>query len=166
MIGFLANTLILLGALVIVLGAVGLIRLPDVLSRANAATKAATLGVGSVLLGSALLADNGTTGVKLTLAAVLLLVTSPVAGHLIGRAAYLAGAPLWEGTVADDLAPRVGETRGGDDAGVGQPPEGDTAEVGEPPGGTAAARSRFTVGDPPVGGTATRPGGNNQRPSR
>lgn len=105
-----AQTLVIVGAVVILLGAVGLVRLPDVLSRANAATKAATLGVGSVLAGTALLAGNGTTGVKLAVAALLLLVTAPVAGHLIGRAAYRAGAPLWEGTVADDLAPhRDGE---------------------------------------------------------
>lgn len=107
-----ATVLILAGTTVILLGAVGLVRLPDVLSRANAATKAATLGVGSVLAGAALLAGDAATGAKLAVAALLLLVTSPVAGHLIGRAAYRAGAPLWEGTVADELAPRLdGVTR-------------------------------------------------------
>ena len=102
-----AALLVLLGAVVVLLGAVGLLRLPDVLSRANAATKAATLGVGSTLAGAALLADGPLTAAKLAIAAVLLFVTSPVAGHLIGRAAYRAGAPLWERTVADDLAPRL-----------------------------------------------------------
>ena len=99
--------LVLLGAVVVLLGAVGLVRLPDVLSRANAATKAATLGVGATLAGSALLAEEALTATKLVVAAALLFVTSPVAGHLIGRAAYRAGAPLWERTVADDLASQV-----------------------------------------------------------
>jgi multicomponent Na+:H+ antiporter subunit G len=115
-----ALALVVVGAVVMLLGAVGLVRLPDVLARANAATKAATLGVGSVLAGSALLADNGVTGLKLAVAALLLLVTSPVAGHLIGRAAHRAGAPLWEGTVADDLSATRNGVRG-DTTGHGSP---------------------------------------------
>lgn len=108
-----ASALVLVGALVILLGAVGLVRLPDVLSRANAATKAATLGVGSVLTGAAVLAGDAATTVKLVVAAVLLLVTSPVAGHLIGRAAYHAGSPLWEHTVTDELARHIDDEHSG-----------------------------------------------------
>lgn len=104
---FLASTLVLLGPVFILLGAIGLLRFPDVLSRANAATKAATLGLGSLLLGGAILEEDGAASVKLIVAAVLIFVTSPVAGHLIGRAAYWAGAPL-KIHMSDELAPHAG----------------------------------------------------------
>jgi multicomponent Na+:H+ antiporter subunit G len=42
------------------------------------------------------------------LVAVFLLLTAPVAAHLIARAAYLSGVPLWGGTIVDEMRPRLG----------------------------------------------------------
>ncbi|MNI30654.1 Na(+)/H(+) antiporter subunit G [compost metagenome] len=43
--------------------------------------------------------------IKLLLGIVFVFITSPVAGHLNGRAAYRSGVPLWKGSVQDDLKP-------------------------------------------------------------
>lgn len=99
--------LVLFGALFCGLSAFGLMRLPDVYLRSHAATKSATLGVLCVLTGAFLnfLFYVDVVSIKLLLAIVFVFITSPVAGHLNGRAAYRSGVPLWENSVQDDLAP-------------------------------------------------------------
>ena len=86
--------------------ALGVLRLPDVLIRLHASTKAGTLGCGLILL--AVATHFGETGiVARALAAILfLLLTAPVAAHMIGRAAYRTGVPLWKGMVTDELGRR------------------------------------------------------------
>lgn len=100
-----AVVVILIGALFGALGAFGLIRLPDVYLRSHAATKSATLGVLLVLTGAFLylLIKDGHVSIKLLLGIVFVFMTSPVAGHLNGRAAYRSGVPLDQSTVRDDL---------------------------------------------------------------
>lgn len=99
----LADVLIGVGAALILLAGVGVVRLPDVLTRANAATKATGLGLAAILAGVALAVGTARAAVVLGLAVVIQLLTSPVSGHVIGRAAYRSGAPLWERTHTDDL---------------------------------------------------------------
>ncbi|CAN5263594.1 monovalent cation/H(+) antiporter subunit G [soil metagenome] len=101
----LAAALILIGVAFCLLGALGVLRLPDVLIRLNAATKAATLGVGCVLAGVAVSGVSGAGVAKLLLAILLQFATAPIAGHVIGRAAHASAVPLWRGTTIDDLAP-------------------------------------------------------------
>ncbi len=96
--------LIAVGVGLIFTAGIGLLRFPDVFTRANASTKAAGLGVALVLLGVAFLFNTPEAWVKMTIAIVMQFATAPVAGHVIGRAAYRSGAPLWEGTHIDDLA--------------------------------------------------------------
>jgi multicomponent Na+:H+ antiporter subunit G len=91
------------GVALTLLAAVGILRFPDVLTRASASTKAAGLGVAMVLGGAAFLFGTTEAAVKLTIAVILQFLTAPVSGHVIGRAAYRSGAPLWEGTRIDDL---------------------------------------------------------------
>ncbi|WP_231869947.1 monovalent cation/H(+) antiporter subunit G [Paenibacillus riograndensis] len=99
--------LVLLGALICGLSAFGLVRLPDVYLRSHAATKSATLGVLCVLTGAFLFFYFyiEVVSIKLLIAIVFVFITSPVAGHLNGRAAYRSGVPLWKGSVQDDLKP-------------------------------------------------------------
>lgn len=85
-----------------VLAGVGLLRLPDVFARMHAATKSASLGVACVLGGSAILVPGPLADFKLILAIAFQFMTAPVAAHVIGRAAYRAGVPLWEGTRYDE----------------------------------------------------------------
>lgn len=97
------SVLVLLGAGLMLLAGVGLQRFPDVLTRANAAAKATGLGLAVLLAGAALALSSARALVVLGLAVLVQLGTSPVSGHVIARAAYRSGAPLWEGTVADEL---------------------------------------------------------------
>lgn len=100
----LAALLLVGGAAVVALAALGVARLPDPFSRMHAAAKAGVAGAGLLLLGAGL--AFGTTAAMLTaLAAVaFLLMTAPIASHALGRAAYVAGAPLGAASVADGLS--------------------------------------------------------------
>jgi multicomponent Na+:H+ antiporter subunit G len=97
--------LMLTGAVIAVIAAIGLHRLPDVYARMHVATKPATLGIALCLSGAALRADSASTATKLVLAIVFQLVTTPAAGHLLGRAAHAARAPVSQYTVVDELRP-------------------------------------------------------------
>ena len=99
------GVLIAVGAVLSVIAAVGVLRLPDVLLRMNAATKASSLGVVCILAGVVLLDFSVRALLTLGAGAVLLLVTAPVAGHVVGHAAYRSGLTLWPGTRRDDVAP-------------------------------------------------------------
>ncbi len=100
-----AGTLMILGGVIAVIAAVGLHRLPDVYARMHVATKPATLGITLCLTGAAIAADTPSMATKLMLAVVFQLVTTPVAGHLLGRAAHAARARVSEHTVLDELRP-------------------------------------------------------------
>jgi multicomponent Na+:H+ antiporter subunit G len=97
------GALIGVGTLLVLLAGVGILRFPDTLMRVNVATKAAGLGVAAILAGVAFVFATPEAGIKLTIAVLLQFATAPVAGHVIGRAAYRSGVPLWEGTYVDDL---------------------------------------------------------------
>lgn len=100
----LGGVLVGIGVLLTLLAAVGILRFPDVLTRASASTKAAGLGVACVLAGAALLFATPEAGIKLSIAVLVQFATAPVGGHVIARAAYRSGTPLWERTGVDQLA--------------------------------------------------------------
>lgn len=106
----LVSILLVLGGLFSAVAGIGVLRLPDVLVRMHASTKAGTLGVGLIVLGVAAHFDGTLAITKAILIVVFLLLTAPVGAHLIGRAAYRSGTPLWEGTVVDERA-RMNEAR-------------------------------------------------------
>jgi multicomponent Na+:H+ antiporter subunit G len=97
------TALLLIGASFLLLAAVGLVRMPDLFTRMSAATKGTTLGVGCMLLAVGIYFP----GIGITTRALagigFFFVTAPVAAHMIARAAYFVGVPLWEGTVRDEL---------------------------------------------------------------
>ena len=105
-----ANFLIVLtitvGVIFTMVTVIGILRLPDVYTRAHAASKSATLGVLSILLGVFFhfWLNEGHVSIQLLLGIVFLFITSPIGGHLMGRAAYLSGVKPTERTVGDDLA--------------------------------------------------------------
>jgi multicomponent Na+:H+ antiporter subunit G len=100
-----SSALMIAGALIAVVAAVGLHRLPDVYARMHVATKPATFGITLCLSGAALRVPGASTVTKLVLAIVFQLVTTPAAGHLLGRAAHASRAPVSEFTVMDELRP-------------------------------------------------------------
>lgn len=86
--------------------ALGLIRLPDVYTRAHAASKSATLGVMSILIGVIIyfVTEDGFFSSRVVLGILFVLITAPIGGHLIARAAYYNNVPLWKSSVRDDLS--------------------------------------------------------------
>jgi multicomponent Na+:H+ antiporter subunit G len=87
----LAAGLVLAGAAFVLLAALGLWRFDDLYSRIHAATKAITLGVLLVVAAAALRMETTADVLKLALVALLQLISAPVAGHMLGRAAHTAG---------------------------------------------------------------------------
>jgi multicomponent K+:H+ antiporter subunit G len=83
------SVLVLLGAVFALIGSIGLAKLPDTLTRLHGPTKATTLGVGGVLLGSVLYfsSESGVTTVHELLIIVFLFLTAPISAHLIAKAA-------------------------------------------------------------------------------
>jgi len=82
-------------------GCLGLVRLPDVYNRLQAATKCVTVGTCSVLFGTFLVVGFTPPGVKALLCIIFLVLTSPVAAHAIARGAHRSGVKLWDGSVVD-----------------------------------------------------------------
>lgn len=100
---------IMVGSAFILISALGLLRMPDLYMRMSATTKAATLGVGFVLFGTAIhFLDVGIIS-RAVIIFSFLLITAPVAAHMIGRAAYFNGVPLWKGTKDDELKGKYNE---------------------------------------------------------
>lgn len=116
----------LTGAVFALLAAAGVLRMPDVFTRMQASTKASTLGLGCLLAGAALQMGDFASLIRVASIGAFVLLTTPVSGHVIARASYFAGVPLWEGTVLDERRDRdaavgtiqdddaTGETSGGD----------------------------------------------------
>ena len=96
--------LLLLSAAFALQAALGLWRFDDVFSRIHAATKAITLGVLLVAVGAALRVELWGDVMRLLLAAALQLSSAPVAGHMLGRAAYWAGPEVRRRIALDQLA--------------------------------------------------------------
>jgi multicomponent Na+:H+ antiporter subunit G len=96
--------LLVVGTVLVVTAAVGILRLPDIYNRTNAVTKAATLGVAFVLAGAMFHLPAWGSVVTLLLAIAAQLFTTPIAGYAVGRAAYRSGVPLASITHRDDLA--------------------------------------------------------------
>ncbi|MES9972324.1 MAG: monovalent cation/H(+) antiporter subunit G [Candidatus Thiodiazotropha sp.] len=90
----LADLILLLGATFTLLGALGLVRMPDVYNRIQAGTKAVTLGALSLLLGIGLLYPAWWS--KLLVIALMILVTNPIGSSTIARALLMAGVKPWK----------------------------------------------------------------------
>ena len=85
-------------------GCIGLVRLPDVYNRLQAATKCVTLGTAMILLSMFFFTGFGAITIKGLLCIWFILITSPTAAHAISRAAHRSGIRLWEGSVMDKYA--------------------------------------------------------------
>lgn len=97
--------LLLIGSAFMLLAAIGVLRMPDLYIRLQATSKAATLGVGGILLAVAIHADSLAISLRAGLGVAFFFITIPVSAHLLARAAYAAGVPLWEGTRLDEMRP-------------------------------------------------------------
>lgn len=103
MFDLIAGALVLFGAAFVLVAAIGVLRMPDLYVRMHAASKAGTLGVGSLLLAVAFHAGETSVIARALIAIFFLVLTAPVGAHLLARAAYVSGVPCWSGTKTDEL---------------------------------------------------------------
>ena len=97
-----AGLIMVAGSFFALIGSLGLLRLPDLYTRLHAGSKAVTLGVGGMALGSILVAPTLSEGAKILLAVVFLFFTAPITSHAIGRAGYYSGVSMSPETVKDE----------------------------------------------------------------
>lgn len=103
MIEILLSLLLLAGAVVILLAAIGLIRLPDLPTRMHATTKSGVLATMLIMIAVALYFTRGDVTARVLSIIMFTFLTAPIAAHAIGRAGYLSGVKLWSETQKDDL---------------------------------------------------------------
>ncbi|MGP4041776.1 monovalent cation/H(+) antiporter subunit G [Gracilibacillus sp. D59] len=99
---------LVIGTFFVISATIGVIRFPDVYTRLHASTKAATLGIAGIMIGSFifLYAEHGIVSGKLILGIIFILLTAPVSAHMIGRAAHTTGVKPWshDGNTKDEYA--------------------------------------------------------------
>ena len=100
---FVVSALVLVGSAFMFMAALGVVRMKDMYMRLSALTKAPTMGVGLLLVAN--IVESPAIDVVLKALAILAFgfFASPIAAHMICRAAYFQHMPLWEGTVVDEL---------------------------------------------------------------
>ncbi|MDO9080428.1 MAG: monovalent cation/H(+) antiporter subunit G [Desulfuromonadales bacterium] len=96
--------LLTIGTLFAAIAAIGILRMPDFYMRISATSKASTLGVTFILGATALYFHNAAVSGKIIAIIAFIILTTPVAAHMIGRAAHRSGVPLWNESIRDDLS--------------------------------------------------------------
>lgn len=114
---FIGAALILIGSIISVISAIGIIRFPDVYTRAHAATKSSTLAVLLTLIGTFIYIwfSDAFISVRVILGILFVFITAPVSGHLIIRAAYRSNVKLADSTIEDELKPVLQQNQPGQD---------------------------------------------------
>lgn len=97
----LGDLLIGVGLLLTTLGVVGIYRMPDVYTQLHASGKAAFIGT-LAFLAAATVAGKGAVDAKAILIALFLVLTAPVAAHVIARASYKRGEPMVSADAIDE----------------------------------------------------------------
>ncbi len=106
---YLIVPLVLLGAFLMFLAGLGVVRMPDLFMRMHASTKGASLGVALLLIAAALKFQDLSVVTKALITAAFIFITAPVAAHVLGRAAYARKIPLWDHSVIDEGRGHIGE---------------------------------------------------------
>jgi len=106
----LAAALMLAGVATAFLAALGVLRMPDVLTRLSATSKASTLVKMCVFLALALAFDDLGVATRALAAVAFVFLTAPLAAHAIGRAAFALGVPLFPGTRVNEMPRPAGDS--------------------------------------------------------
>ena len=107
----LPSIFLLVGAAFMFVAALGIVRFPDLFTRMHSASKAGSLGLGCILVGVASAYPTPIVIIKCVMVVLFIFLTTPVAAHMIGRAAYLLKVPLWKNTGINELKGRYSEDR-------------------------------------------------------
>jgi len=100
---YLAAASVLLGAMFGLLAAIGIVRLPDLYTRLHAASKAGAVGSGLILIAVALISTDGAVILRAILGIIFLLLSTPIAAHLLARAAHKAGEMPTVATTIEEI---------------------------------------------------------------
>jgi len=100
------SILMLGGAFFALAAAIGVLRLPDLYSRMHAASKAGTVGSGLLLLAAGTYSGEFAIFARALAGIVFLLLTAPVAAHLLAKAAHATGHKIWDGSLRDEMRKR------------------------------------------------------------
>ena len=93
-----------LGTIFILLAAIGLLKMPDFYLRVSISTKAITLGTGLILIATAISFNEFSITSRVIAIIIFIILTAPVAAHMIGRAAYFTKVPMWPKTKLNDIS--------------------------------------------------------------
>ncbi|WP_423185387.1 monovalent cation/H(+) antiporter subunit G [Alishewanella sp. d11] len=105
----LAAIFLLAGCLFMLVAALGVFRMPDLLTRMHATTKSGVLGAGLIMCAVMFFFGDSSVTLKALAVMAFTTLTSPIAAHTIGRAGYFIGVPLWDKTIKDELKGRYDE---------------------------------------------------------
>lgn len=94
---------LILGTFFSLVSALGILRMPDILMRLQAVSKASTLGIACTVTGVAIYFSQVEITVRGIFVVTFLFLTSPIVAHIIARSAYRSHVPLWKGVVCDEL---------------------------------------------------------------
>lgn len=100
--------LLLLGATLMMLAGLGVLRMPDLFTRMHTSTKGASLGVALILVAGAFYFNDLAVATKAVITISFIFLTAPVAAHMLGRAAYARKVKLWEHSVIDEGIGHIG----------------------------------------------------------
>ena len=106
----LAAALLLAGVATALLAALGLLRMPDVLTRMSATSKAATLAKMCIFLAVAIAFEDLGVAARALAAVAFVFLTAPLAAHAVGRAAVALGVPLFPGTRVNEMPREEGSS--------------------------------------------------------
>lgn len=92
-----------IGALAILFAAIGILRMPDFYLRLSVTVKAGTLGIGFFLMCAGIIFPDVSVTTKVIAIIFFLVLTAPVAAHMVARTAYHKKVPLWKDTIIDEF---------------------------------------------------------------
>ncbi len=97
--------ILVFGGAFLLIGSIGLVRLPDIYTRLHGPTKATTLGIAGLLLSSSVVSSihQGSISVHEWLITLFLLITAPVSANMIAKTAMHHDLPTWKRTQGQEL---------------------------------------------------------------
>ncbi|OUR79745.1 Na+/H+ antiporter subunit G [Marinomonas sp. 42_23_T18] len=104
-----ASAVLIFGGIFLLIGSIGLARLPDVYMRLHAPTKATTLGIAGVLIASCIIQSyrQETLSISELLITLFLIITAPIAANMIAKAALHHDIKPIDKTQGQELIPSV-----------------------------------------------------------
>jgi multicomponent Na+:H+ antiporter subunit G len=101
--------LLILGTLLILIASLGVLRMPDLYTRMHAATKAGTIGLAALLFAVALTIHDLTVLSRVVGTLAFILLTAPVAAHLLGKSMRARGYQIWRNPRASEVKTKTFE---------------------------------------------------------